>query len=113
MQNCQQDSDQILPGVCKAFREAGNDSFPKFPLVFAACPLKSNMMEEVQSLRNNKITAACIGESADIDRKLAAGTTEFRLLSLIFADIWQRSCADFFGVVRRSVIIRIFQSYQS
>ena len=30
-----QDSDQILPGVCKALREAGKDSFPKFPLVFA------------------------------------------------------------------------------
>ena len=69
----------ILPGVCKALREAGKDSFPKFPLVFAACPLKSNMMEQVQSLRNNKITAACIGESADIDRKLGTGTTEFRL----------------------------------
>ena len=67
MQNCQQDSDQILPGVCKALREAKKDSFPKFPLVFAACPLKSNMMEQVQSLRNNKITTACIGESADID----------------------------------------------
>ena len=39
MQNCQQDSDQILPGVCKALRESGKDSFPKFPLVFAACPL--------------------------------------------------------------------------
>ena len=35
------------------------------------------MMGQVQSLRNNKITAACIGESADIDRKLATGTTEF------------------------------------
>ena len=81
MQNCQQDSDQILPGVCKGFREAGKDSFPKFPLVFAACPFKSNMMEQVQSLRNNKITAACIGESADIDLK---GTTKFRLFSLLF-----------------------------
>ena len=45
--------------------------------MFAACPSKSNMMEQVQSLRNNKITAACIGESADIDRKLGTGTTEF------------------------------------
>ena len=73
-----------MPGVCKAFRAAGKDSFPKFPLVCAACPLKANMMEQVQSLRNNKITAVCIGESADIDRKLATGTTEFRLFSLIF-----------------------------
>ena len=72
---CQQDLDQILPGVCKALRDAGKDSFPKFPVVFAACPLKSNMMEQVQSLRNNKITAVCIGESADIDRKLATRTT--------------------------------------
>ena len=70
MQNCQQDSDQILPGVCKALRESSKDSFPKFHLVFAACPLKSNMMEQVQSFRNNKITVACIGESADIDRNL-------------------------------------------
>ena len=68
LQNCQQDSDQILPGICKALREAGKDLFPKFPWVFAECPLKSNMMEQVQSLRNNKITAACIDESADIDR---------------------------------------------
>ena len=46
MQNCQQDSDQILPGVCKAFREeTGKDLFPKFLLVFAACPFKSNIME--------------------------------------------------------------------
>ena len=45
--------------------------------MFAACPLKFNVMEQVQSLRNNKITAACIGESADIDRNLATGTTEF------------------------------------
>ena len=79
MQKCQQDSDQILRGVCKALREAGKDSFPK-SLVFVACPLKSNMMEQVQSLRNNRITAACIGESADIDRKLATGTTEFSLI---------------------------------
>ena len=92
IQNCQQDSDQILPGICKALREAGKDLFPKFPLVFVACPLKSNMMEQAQSLRNNKIMAACIGESADINRKLATGTTEFRLFSLIFG---------------------IFQSYQS
>ena len=84
MQNCQQDSDQSLPGVCKAFREAGKDSFPKFPFVCAACPLKSNMMEQVQSLRNNKIMAVCIGESADIDRKLATGTTAFRLCSLSY-----------------------------
>ena len=78
MQNCQQDL------VCKAFREAGKDLFPKFSLVFAACLLKSNVMEQVQSLKNNKIMAACIGESANIDLKLAAGTTEFRLFSLIF-----------------------------
>ena len=68
------------PNLCQACK----DSFPKFHLVFAACLLKSNMMDQVQSLRNDKIMAACIGESADIDRKLATGTTEFRLLSLIF-----------------------------
>ena len=65
MQNCQQDSDQILPGVCKALRDAKIRSQN-----FLWCL-------SVQSLRNNKITAACIGESADIDRKIATGTTEF------------------------------------
>lgn len=71
---------QILPGVCKALREAGKVSFPEFPLVFIACPLKSIMVEQVQSLRNKKIATAHIGESADIDRKIEGGTTEFSLI---------------------------------
>ena len=74
-------ANRIRTTFCLAFVKLleRQTSFPKFPLVFATCPLKSNMMEQVQSLRNNKITAACTGESVDIDRKLATGTTEFRL----------------------------------
>ena len=81
LQNCQQDSDKILPGVCKALKE--------LKISFGV----SNMMEQVQSLRNNKITAACIGGSADIDRKLASGTAEFRLGKMnvkSFVSRWNR-----------------------
>ena len=46
---------------------------------FGVCHMSVKVQYDGTSpvFENNKITAACIGESADIDRNLATGTTEF------------------------------------